>query len=108
MAVEVTITDLSADVKAAKDAAVQRALEAIGLEAEKYAKLHLEDSPRRVDTGRLNGSQPLSKERSHTAFRPIQGNHRNVSQRLGDYNGKIYSNTAGHFLSAPDGRWCSA
>lgn len=56
MAVDVTITDNSAAVKAAKDAAVQRALEAIGLEAEKYAKLHLEDSPRRVDTGRLRNS----------------------------------------------------
>ena len=48
---EVKVTDNSAIFKKAKDEAVARALEAIGLTAERYAK---EDCP--VDTGRLRNS----------------------------------------------------
>ena len=33
-----------------------RALEAMGLQAESYAKLELENDPRRIDTGRLRNS----------------------------------------------------
>ena len=36
--------------------AVERALEAIGLQAESYAKLELENPPRRIDTGNLRNS----------------------------------------------------
>lgn len=42
--------------KSAKDEAIERALEAIGIDAEKYAKLHLDQEPRRIDTGRLRNS----------------------------------------------------
>ncbi len=48
---EVKVTDNSAIFKKAKDEAVARALEAIGLTAERYAKA---DCP--VDTGRLRNS----------------------------------------------------
>ena len=40
----------------AKNSAIARALEAVGLQAEGYAKLELENTPRRVDTGRLRAS----------------------------------------------------
>lgn len=56
MGVEIKVTDHSAEFKGLKDGGVERALEAIGIEAEKYAKLHLEDAPRRIDTGRLRNS----------------------------------------------------
>ena len=51
-----SFTDHSAEIKSMKQEGVKRALEAIGIEAEKYAKLHLEDAPRRIDTGRLRSS----------------------------------------------------
>ncbi len=52
----VEVTSNAPAVKAAKDEAIQRALEKIGLAAESYAKLNLERLPRRVDTGRLRNS----------------------------------------------------
>lgn len=52
----VTVKDLSADVIQAKDQDVKRALEIIGLMAEGYAKVHLEQTPRRIDKGRLQDS----------------------------------------------------
>lgn len=52
----VKITDNTQQFKAAMDDAVNRALEAIGIQAEGYAKLELENSPRRVDTGNLRNS----------------------------------------------------
>lgn len=51
-----TITDNSGIFKAAKDEAVARALEAVGLHLEGEAADELENEPRRVDTGRLKGS----------------------------------------------------
>lgn len=56
MSINIKINDHSGEVKALKNGGVDRALEAIGIEAEKYAKLHLEDAPRRIDTGRLRNS----------------------------------------------------
>ena len=38
------------------NSAVAKALEAIGLQAESYAKLELENDPRRIDTGTLRNS----------------------------------------------------
>lgn len=52
----VEVTSNAPAVKAAKDEAIQRALEKIGLAGESYAKLNLERAPRRVDTGRLRNS----------------------------------------------------
>lgn len=51
----IQIIDNSKQFKDAKDAAIARALEVIGLEAEKYAKLELTKSEA-VDTGRLRNS----------------------------------------------------
>lgn len=56
MNIETTLTDHSERVKAAKDEAVARALEAVGIHLEGEAKDELENDPRRVDTGRLKGS----------------------------------------------------
>lgn len=53
---EVTIIDRTAEAILAKEKAVRNALNAAGLVAEGYAKVHLEQTPRRVDTGRLRNS----------------------------------------------------
>lgn len=52
----VKITDNTDKFKDAMDDAVNRALEAIGIQAEGYAKLELENDPRRIDTGNLRNS----------------------------------------------------
>lgn len=56
MGLEFHITDNSGIVKAAKAEDVQRAMKSIGLHLEGEAADELENSPRRVDTGRLKGS----------------------------------------------------
>ncbi len=56
MTAEVIITSNADIIKAAKDEAIQRALEMIGQAGESYAKLNLEREPRRIDTGRLRNS----------------------------------------------------
>ena len=56
MAAEVRVEDHSAEVIAAKDAAVERFLTAAGLQLEGQAAKALEMSPRRVDTGLLRNS----------------------------------------------------
>ena len=61
---QVKVTDNSAIFKRAKDEAVARALEAIGLTAERYAKA---DCP--VDTGRLRNSiSHAVREEEHAAY----------------------------------------
>ena len=50
------INDHSEDAKSGMQEAIARALEAIGLQAESYAKLELENAPRRIDTGNLRNS----------------------------------------------------
>lgn len=50
------IVDNTAEVLKLKREAVERALEAVGIQAEGYAKLELETKPRRVDTGLLRNS----------------------------------------------------
>lgn len=50
------INDHTSEAKRGMDEAVNRALEAIGLQAESYAKLELENDPRRIDTGNLRNS----------------------------------------------------
>lgn len=56
MGLEFHITDNSGVFKSAKAEAVQRAMEAVGLHLAGEAADELENSPRRVDTGRLKGS----------------------------------------------------
>ena len=57
MGLEFHITvDNSALIKAEKNNAVARAMEAVGSHLEGEAADELENSPRRVDTGRLKGS----------------------------------------------------
>lgn len=53
---DVKITDNSDEFRREMDAKIDKALEMIGLQAEGDAKLELENSPRRVDTGRLRNS----------------------------------------------------
>lgn len=53
---DVKITDNTGFFKNAMTDAVNRALEAIGIQAEGYAKLELENDPRRIDTGNLRNS----------------------------------------------------
>lgn len=52
----VTIKDNTQYFKNAMTDAVGRALEAVGIQAEGYAKLELENRPRRIDTGNLRNS----------------------------------------------------
>lgn len=63
----VKIVDNSSIFKTAKDEAVARALEAIGIQAEGNAKLELENSPRRIDTGNLRNSISYSVDTSEEA-----------------------------------------
>lgn len=56
MGLEFHITDNSGVFKNAKEEQVQRAMESVGLHLEGEAADELENSPRRVDTGRLKGS----------------------------------------------------
>lgn len=53
---KVFIRDHTNEVIAAKNAAVEAALEEIGMLCEGYAKVHLESNPRRIDTGNLRNS----------------------------------------------------
>lgn len=53
---KVDIIDNTDKFKDAMQDAVTRALEAIGIQAEGYSKLELENSPRRIDTGNLRNS----------------------------------------------------
>lgn len=62
MVLEFHITDNSGVFKAAKEEAVQRAMESVGLHLEGEAADELENSPRRVDTGRLKGSMAHSSD----------------------------------------------
>lgn len=52
----VTIKDNSGKAKEEMAAAIERALTAVGLQAETHAKLELENDPRRIDTGNLRNS----------------------------------------------------
>ena len=48
--------DRTNEAKAGMREAIERALETIGLQAETYSKLELENDPRRIDTGNLRNS----------------------------------------------------
>jgi len=50
------IVDNTGEARSEKDAAVERALTAVGMFLEGEAKLELESDPRRVDTGNLRNS----------------------------------------------------
>ena len=56
MGIEVNITDNSKEYLAALDDAVERALEACGIQAEGHAKVELSNTPKRIDTGLLRNS----------------------------------------------------
>ena len=56
MGLEFHITDNSSVFKSAKEEDVRRAMESVGLHLESEAADELENAPRRVDTGRLQGS----------------------------------------------------
>jgi HK97 gp10 family phage protein len=63
----VKFVDNSDKFIAAKDEAVNRALEAIGIQAEGNAKLELENTPRRIDTGNLRNSISYSVQSNEEA-----------------------------------------
>ena len=56
MGIEVKVTDNSKEYLAALDDAVERALEACGMQAEGHAKVEISNKPKRVDTGLLRNS----------------------------------------------------
>jgi phage gpG-like protein len=53
---DVRMTDNSDEVRKMLNDAIDVAMEAIGIQCEGYAKLELENYPRRIDTGRLRNS----------------------------------------------------
>ena len=65
----ITITDNSGEYIKAKDEAVIRALESIGLHLEGEAADELENDPRHVDTTRLKGSIVYATKESSGAVR---------------------------------------
>lgn len=56
MSFEFTLTDNSGDVLKELGLDIPKGLEAVGVQADNYSKLELENNPRRVDTGRLRNS----------------------------------------------------
>lgn len=84
---------------------IEAALEAVGLQAEGYAKLELENSPRRVDTGLLRNSithavsgKPTSVKSYHASFgsnRTKTGRRkRATSKNAGSVSAGFYGGTA--------------
>ena len=63
----IRIDDHSQEFINAKDLAVERALNAVGIHLEGEAKDELENNPRRVDTGRLKGSITYATEKNHSS-----------------------------------------
>lgn len=56
MAINVKITDNSGEYLRALEEVKERALEAVGIQAEGHAKVELSNSPKRIDTGLLRNS----------------------------------------------------
>lgn len=79
---DVKLTDNSQLFLNAKDKAIAVALEAVGLQAEGYAKLELANKPHRIDTGRLRASI------SHTAKRETAYIGTNVEYAIYVHEGK--------------------
>lgn len=52
----------------------EKALVTVGMEAEGNAKIEIESSPRRVDTGRLRNSITWATLRQHSQVEPTDGN----------------------------------
>lgn len=91
---------------------IEAALEAVGLQAEGYAKLELENSPRRVDTGLLRNSithavsgKPTSIRGYHASFgsnRTKTGKRKSAtaksagSVKMGFYGGNAPSDDKDH------------
>ena len=63
----IRIDDHSREFINAKDLAIERAMNAIGIHLEREAKDELENSPRRVDTSRLKASITYATEMNHTS-----------------------------------------
>lgn len=56
MAISVKLTDNSGEYLKALEEVKERALEAVGIQAEGHAKVELSNSPKRIDTGLLRNS----------------------------------------------------
>lgn len=92
MGLEFQITDNSGVFKAAKEEAVRRAMEAIGLHLEGEAKDELENDPRRVDTGLLRNSITHALDGERPA---ISSYHADYGDGSGSYDGTAPKETGG-------------
>ena len=72
MGLDFHLTDNSAAVIAAKNAAVMRAMEAVGIHLKGEAADELENSPRRVDTGRLTRDDQREASAALSGLFPVQ------------------------------------
>ena len=86
MGINVKITDNSGEYLKALEEVKERALEAVGIQAEGHAKVELSNSPERIDTGLLrnsithavSGKSAIKKTRSPNrdcVFRNDEGRH---------------------------------
>lgn len=89
---DVKINDHSEEYKKAMQEAVGAALEAIGIQAEGYAKLELENNPRRIDTGLLRNSITYAVSGQPAAIHSYHGDNPSKYSKkeavpIGFYNG---------------------
>lgn len=75
MSGEIRIVDNSGEVLRELERRVERALEAVGQQAEGDAKLELENSPRRIDTGLLRNSITHAVSGEATAISSYKGDN---------------------------------
>ena len=68
MNANIHLEDHSDDVKRAMYASLRVGLEKAAMQAENYAKLELENDPRRIDTGRLRNSISHTVANDTTAY----------------------------------------
>jgi hypothetical protein len=84
--VDIEITDNSGQYLQALDGNLDRALEAIGLQAAGYAALNLEHSPRRIDTGLLRNSITYAVAGENPAKHSY---HADTGDGSGQYSGRM-------------------
>lgn len=86
---EIKITDHSAEYLKDVDAALETAMEAVGIHVEGEAKEELSNSPRRIDTGLLRNSitYAVDGEAPATATYHADNANKNGSTNIGSYSG---------------------
>lgn len=93
MKVDVKITDRTKELKQEMEKKILQALTAVGLQAEGDAKIELENSPRRVDTGLLRNSitYAISGESPHITSYTADKAGEGEEKKSGKYSGSIGS-----------------